>query len=199
MNTVSSDHHQHAVEPGAHAAEDQLAELHVDQRHHAADRGERVVHAVDAAARGVGGDGGVQGRVGDAEPDLLALHVAAGLGRRGRDVDAPGRVDRVAPRLGPVGGGDAGEEQDVHRRPQRPAVRLLLHHAAEGPGEPGRDEEDLEHLQEVGQRRRVLERMRRVGVEEAAAVGADLLDGLLARDRAHRDGLLGALERVDVE
>ena len=36
---------------------------------------------------------------------------------------------------------------------------------------------------------RVLERVRRVDVEEAAAVGAELLDHLLRGDRAHRDRL----------
>jgi hypothetical protein len=34
------DEQQHAVKPGADAADDDLAELHVDQRDHAAERGE---------------------------------------------------------------------------------------------------------------------------------------------------------------
>ena len=38
-----------------------------------------------------------------------------------------------------------------------------------------------------------------VGVEEAAAIGAELLDRLLAGDRAKRDGLLGAFERGGVD
>ncbi len=37
--------------------------------------------------------------------------------------------------------------------------------------------------------------MRGVDVEEAAAIGAELLDRLLAGDRAERDGLLCAFER----
>jgi hypothetical protein len=41
----------------------------------------------------------------------------------------------------------------------------------------GRDQEDGEHLHEVGPARRVLVGVRRVGVEEAAAVGAEHLDG----------------------
>ena len=48
-----------------------------------------------------------------------------------------------------------------------------------------------EHLDQVGQRRRILERMRAVGVEEAAAVGAEFLDDLLRGHRALRDGLRG--------
>ena len=41
--------------------------------------------------------------------------------------------------------------------------------------------------------------MRRIGVEEPAAVGAECLDDLLARHRPDRNDLLGALEggRVD--
>ena len=79
MNTESTHEDQHAVEPGADAAEDHLAELDVDQRHQAAERREAVVHGVDRAARGVGGDGREERRVGDAEADLLALHVAERL------------------------------------------------------------------------------------------------------------------------
>ena len=45
-------------------------------------------------------------------------------------------------------------------------------HPAQGYRERRADEEDREHLQEIGERRRILERMRAVGVEEAAAVGA---------------------------
>ena len=37
--------------------------------------------------------------------------------------------------------------------------------------------------------------MRRIGVEKAAAVGAELLDDLLARHRADRDGLFRAFQR----
>ena len=37
--------------------------------------------------------------------------------------------------------------------------------------------------------------MRGVGVEEAAAIGAQHLDRHLGGDRAHRDGLLGAFQR----
>ena len=55
--------------------------------------------------------------------------------------------------------------------------------------------EDRDHLHEVRQRRRVLERMRGIGVEEAAAIGAEHLDRDLRGDRPDRDGLLGAFER----
>src|SRR5215469_3085706 len=48
-------------------------------------------------------------------------------------------------------------------------------HAAEAVGERGGDREDQPGREEVGERRRVLEGMGGVGIEEAAAVGAELL------------------------
>ena len=44
--------------------------------------------AVDGAATGVGGDGGEQGGVSNAEADFLAFHVAAGLHQARALVDA---------------------------------------------------------------------------------------------------------------
>ena len=55
-----------------------FAKLDVEQRDHAAQRGQAVVHRVHRTARGGGGDNGEQGGGGDAEAHLLALHVAAG-------------------------------------------------------------------------------------------------------------------------
>ena len=70
---------QDAVEAGADAAEDDLAELDVEQRHQPAERRVAVMHRVDRPVRGVGGGDRPDRRVGDAEADLLALHIAAGL------------------------------------------------------------------------------------------------------------------------
>ncbi len=50
-------------------------------------------------------------------------------------------------------------------------------------------------VQRVG----VLVGVRRIGVHEPAAVGAEFLDGFLARHRAHRDRLLGAFQRRHVD
>ena len=52
------------------------------------------------------------------------------------------------------------------------------------------DPQDGEHLDEVGDRRGVLERVRRVHIEEAAAVRAELLDSDLAGDGAAGEDLL---------
>ena len=82
------DEDEHAVESGADAAEDDLAQLDVEQRNHAAERREGVVPGVDGAAAGVGGDGGEERGIGDAEADFLAFHVAARLQRADLLVDA---------------------------------------------------------------------------------------------------------------
>ena len=71
------DHEQqHAVEAGADAANDDLAELDVDQRDHAAKRGEGIMHGVDGAAGGRRCDHREQRRQRDAEADFLAFHIA---------------------------------------------------------------------------------------------------------------------------
>ena len=93
---------QHAVEPGADAAVDHLAELHQPHRDQPAERRERVVHGVDRAVGGGGGRGRPQRGEADAEARLLALHVAAGLGRATRAWSAPSAVSaRIAALLGP--------------------------------------------------------------------------------------------------
>ena len=75
---AEDDEQQHAVEAGADAADDDFAELDVDQRDHAAERGEAVMHGIDGAAGGRRGDDGEQRGGDDAEADFLAFHVAAG-------------------------------------------------------------------------------------------------------------------------
>ena len=83
----------------------------------------------------------------------------------------------------------SGTNRIGHRREHRPALARVADHPAERVAQRRRDEQDREHLEEVRERRRVLERMRGVGVEEAAAVGAELLDRHLRGDRAHRQRL----------
>ncbi len=102
-------------------------------------------------------------------------------------------------RFGPVGGGHAGEEQQAHRGEDRPALALVADHAAQHIGQCRADREDRDQLDEIGQRVRVLVGMRRVGVQEAAAIGAEDLDRFLRGDRALRDRLLGAFERRRVD
>ena len=87
-------------------------------------------------------------------------------------------------------GAEQGDEDDGHGGQHGPALPGVADHLAEGVAERRRDQQDREHLDEVRQRRRVLERMRRVDVEEAAAVRAELLDRDLRGGRAHGEQLL---------
>ena len=80
MNTARMANTSRPMMPTPDAAEDDLAEGDVEHGHAAGQRREAVVRVVHRAARGVGRDV-AQRRVGDAEAHLLALHVAAGLGR----------------------------------------------------------------------------------------------------------------------
>ena len=136
---------EHAVEARADAAEDDLAELHQPHRHEAAERREGVVHRVDRAVRGGRRRRRPQRRVGDAEADLLAFHVAAGLQRRspsGRR-RAPARAG--LPRLSAhAASASSGDEDDRHRGQQRPALPRVADHLAERVAQRGRDQQDRE-------------------------------------------------------
>jgi hypothetical protein len=140
---------------------------------------EAVVHRVDGAAR-IGRHGREQRRGGDAEADLLALHVAAGLERAAwRCVGQERREGRIVPRLRPVHRHHTNQQEDAHRGKQCPALPFVAHHAAEHIGESGSDPNQEEHLHKIGQRGWVLVGMGGVGVEEATAVGAENLDHFL--------------------
>ena len=111
-------------------------------------------------------------------------------GRRLRDVDAGGAQHLRAVLLG--GQRDRDADANIANIAAKSAQRLpaRAHHPPEHEHLRRRDQEDREQLEEVRERRRVLERDRRVRVVEAAAVGAELLDRDLRRDRAARDRLL---------
>ena len=61
---------------------------------------------------------------------------------------------------------------------------------------PGAQQEDQQHLDEIGERRRVFVGRCGVGVDETAAVGAQLFDDFLRRHRAAGDRLGEAFERL---
>ena len=149
------------------------------------------MHGVDRAAGGRRGDDREQRGGNDAEADFLAFHVAAGQPER---MERGGTVG-----FRPIGDGDAGDEQHAHHGQDRPALTLVADHAAEHVGQRGAEREYRNHLDEVRQRGRVLERMRGVGIEEAAAIGAEHFDGDLGGDRTDRDGLLGAFQRRRID
>ncbi len=81
-------------------------------------------------------------------------------------------------------------KDDRHGGKNRPALPPVPDHAAESMAEARRDQQNREHLQIARESGGVLEGMRRIGVEEAPAVGAEDLDRFLGRHRPHGDDLL---------
>ena len=61
---------------------------------------------------------------------------------------------RVAALLRPDSHRDQHDKDDRHRRQDGPALARVAHHLAEGVAERSRNQQDRQHLQEVGQRRR---------------------------------------------
>ena len=116
---------------------------------------------------------------------------------RGADFDPELGEVGIARLFGAIDDEHSDQEHDAHRGKDRPALPRIADHLAERVGQPGRNHEDHQHLNEVGERRRVLKRMGGVGIEEAAAVGADHLDRFLRRDRTLRDDLRLAFQRRD--
>ena len=190
---------QHAVQPGAHAPEDDFAQLHQPERPHPAQRREGVVHGVYRAVGGRRGRGGPEGGAHRPEASLLPLHVAAGLRGGRRLVRTRGGERRVAALLGRDGGNGERGEQDGHGGEDGPSLPVVLHHSAEGEAERPGNQEDGHQLEQVADGTRVLEGVRRIDVEEPAAVRAELLDGHLAGGRSDGDGLGGDDGRVRLE
>ena len=90
-------------------------------------------------------------------PTAVERRVARRLGERG---DRRSRSNRIA----------------HHHRQEHAALPTIADHASVGDRERQRDQQDHHHLDQVRPPCRVLERVRRVDVEEAAAVRAELLD-----------------------
>ena len=98
---------------------------------------------------------------------------------------------RIAGLLGEVANRKARNKQHEHRRRAAPTLAGGRHHFAERITKGRWNKEDRQQFQEIGKRRRILQRMGRVHIEKPPAIGAELLDGNLRRSRADRDGLFG--------
>ena len=182
------DEQDHAVQAGPDAAVDDLAEQHVEQHQHPAKRRQAVVHGVDRAAGGVRGRRREQRGAEHAETHFLAFHVGYGPARNLLQEVRTVQLAEVDPQ-------HAADEQGQHDGPDRPRVTAAAHGVPEEEHQRARDDQDVERLEEAGQRRGVLKRMRGVHVEEAAAVGPEQLDRNLRRNGPGGDELLPALKR----
>ena len=90
------------------------------------------------------------------------------------------------------------DKNQRHGPQQRMALTVITHHAAKGEAQRAGDQEYSQHLHHIGHRRRVFERMRRVGTKEATAVGPQHFNRFLRSNWPHRQGLLHPFERGDV-
>jgi len=113
------------------------------------------------------------------EAQILAFQIPADR------IDAKLRQQRISSGFGLVERGHAYEEDDGHHREQAVTLPTIAHHAAEGEQQSDGDNELAPRLDHIRQGARIFERMRRIGVEKAAAVVAEQFDGLwLATDRS---------------
>src|ERR1700674_1148331 len=103
------------------------------------------MYSIDRAATRIGGDGRKQRRVGDAKADFLALHVSARLESTGTLVNSV--QERVASCFAQISRRNTAQEENRHRRPDRPAVALRSGHSPQGVSETCRDGEDRQPLQ----------------------------------------------------
>src|SRR5215469_12848997 len=86
-----------------------------------------------------------------------------------------------------------GQQPDNgHDGKERVALLVVLHHLAECPRRGEWDDQQQEDLEPAGPWVRALERVSGVGVEESAAVVAEVLDGLHGSYWPAGDGLVSA-------
>ena len=194
---------EHAVESRADPSKDDLTQRDVGDQHQPAQRRIAIVEAHDGARRGGRRGHLLQCRDGDAIPHLLPLHIAACLSVRDDLVRPDTGQDGVACLFGGDGHPQSDDEQDGRDNPQRPALLCVAHPLAEHVEQTRSDRDLAEDDQDGGERVGVLEGVRRVDVEEAAAVGAQVFDDLHRGHRSLGDGLRlpvqGMHDRVGVE
>src|ERR1017187_1131867 len=153
------------------------------------------MHAVLRLATGVRGHNREQGLRRNAEAHLRVFYVSWRLRGRGLILQAQFRSVWIAGLLRRIYHEDSRQEHNTHCGKQRPSLPRILHHLAERVSQARWNHEDEQHLQEIRERRWVLERMGGIRVKEAAAVGAQHLDGFLRSGGPLRDGLRAAFQR----
>ena len=82
------------------------------------------------------------------------------------------RESRIAAAFGCINCECSGQEQNAHDGEDRPALALLADHPAEHIGQRRADREDQDDLNKIGERVGIFVGMRRIGIEEPAAIGA---------------------------
>lgn len=103
---------------------------------------------------------------------LFSFHIQAAVGTQRQQM-------RIAAGLRPHHHGDAEDKDQRHCPQDGASLTPIAYHLAEGEAQRRRDQEDRQHLHEIGQRGRVFKRMGGVGIEETAAVSAQQLNRFL--------------------
>ena len=137
------------------------------------------MHAVYRPAGGGGGHGHKQPGGKDTEAALFPFHIEGA-------VDPHPRKSRITVSFAPHHRHSGGNKDNGHRGQQCTALARVTGTAPECKTECRRDQENRQHLHKVGQCGRVFKRMRRVGTEEAAAVGTKQFNCFLRCNRPHR-------------
>src|SRR5262245_39930885 len=148
---------------------------------------------VDGPATSIGGYRCKQSRACYAEAYFLAFHVAARLTSGCGTLQARFGQQWIARLLEVVADKHPDQKHDGECGEYRPALAGVAHHPAERIGQSRRNQKDQEHRQQVTQWSGVFVRMSGIGIEETAAVCAELLNRLLRGHRSLCDGLLCAL------
>ena len=130
------------------------------------------MHGIDRAAGGGGGDHREQTAGENTEATLFTFHIQAAVGTQRQQM-------RIAAGLRPHHHGDAEDKDQRHCPQDGASLTPIAYHLAEGEAQRRRDQEDRQHLHEIGQRGRVFKRMGGVGIEETAAVSAQQLNRFL--------------------
>jgi hypothetical protein len=85
-------------------------------------------------------------------------------------------------------------EEDKHRHEQSDTLLPVAEHFAKHEGQSGRQEKEGKIEKKIRQGIRAFEWMGCIGIEESAAIGAEMFDGYLRGDRADSDMLGLSLE-----
>ena len=99
------------------------------------------------------------------------------------------REGGISTLFGPQPQGNERDQQNRHRRKKRPTLARVSNHHSKRVAERGRNQEDGQELKKIGEWRRILKRMRGIHIEEAATIGAELLDRDLGSRRSDRKDL----------
>ena len=166
------DKQHHAVKAGTDAAEYHFTNLHQPHRHHATKSGKRIMHRNHRAAGSRRSHDRKQATDQHAETALFTFHIDAA-------VRAERQQMRITLNFCPHHYAYADDKNHRHRPQQHAPLATIARHFTKGKAQRCWDQENRQHLHEVGQCGWVFKRMRRVGIKKATAVSSEHFDRFL--------------------